>query len=131
MITLFFSMKWHISKLPLFPSKWHYGIFEFDYPKLSILKSPHLKILWHNCIFTYQVSFTNRLHEQEFVTLLIDVSSHAMSTCLRSCVGLTISTWLLTHPITPTFCLFSVHLLKALHTHLGLPHSTNAHLSHC
>jgi hypothetical protein len=131
MVTLFFSMQWHMSKLSLFPSKWHYAIFEFHYPKLSILTSPHLKLLWHSCTLTYQASFTNRLHEQEFATCLIDVPSHAMWTCLWSCVGPTTNTWLLTHPTTPTFSLFLVHFFKALRTHLGLPHSTNAHLSHC
>lgn len=131
MVTLFFSMQWHMSKPPLsFPSG-TMGYLSFITPSLSILNSPHLKILWHNCIPIYQASFTNRLHEQEFATLLMDVTSHAMWTCLQSCVGPTTSTWLLTYPTTPTFCLSLVHFLRVLHTHLGLPHSTNARLSHC
>lgn len=37
MITLFFSMRWHMLKLPFSHFGWHYGIFELYYPTSSIL----------------------------------------------------------------------------------------------
>jgi len=37
--------------------------------------------------------------------------------------------WLLVRPTTPTIHLFFVHFFTTLHTHLGWPHPTIAHLS--
>jgi hypothetical protein len=41
---------------------------------------------------------------------------------LHSCVGPKACAWLLVHPTTHTFCLFSIHFLTTLCIHFGLPH---------
>jgi hypothetical protein len=62
------------------------------------------------------------LHEQEFVTLLVNVPSDVMRTHFQSCVGPTTSVQLLTYLTTLTFCLSLVHFCMTLRTCFGLPH---------
>ncbi len=49
MITLFFSMWWHMPRLKFFLFNWHCKMLEFYYPRFSILKSL-MRIFWYNCI---------------------------------------------------------------------------------
>lgn len=54
MITLFFLMQWHMSKQTFFIfylTQWDIDLY---YLMLSVIKSPLLRILWYNCIFTYR-----------------------------------------------------------------------------
>jgi hypothetical protein len=78
-----------------------------------------------------QASLVDHLHKQEFTLLVVKKKSYIMQTSFCSCMGPRASAWLLIRPTTPTFHLSSTHSLLTLHTHLGLPHPTVAHLSQC
>jgi len=54
-----------------------------------------------------------------------------MQTHLRSCVGLGVGVWLITHPTTPIVRLSLAHFFMRLHTYLSLPQFMVAHLSWC
>jgi hypothetical protein len=54
-----------------------------------------------------------------------------MRTYIYSCAIPRASTWLLTCPTTLVFHLSLAHFLTTLHTRLGLPHFSMAHLSQC
>jgi hypothetical protein len=112
-------------RLAFFHSKWHCTILELYYPRLSILMSPPLRILWYSCIFIY------RLHEQKFVKLLIYVILDAKCTHFFTCACPTVGTWWLAHPTTLAFHLSWIHFLTTSHTHLDLSHPIIAHLSRC
>ncbi len=73
----------------------------------------------------------DRLHEQNFALLLVNISSNIERTHFHSCVGLGASAWLLVRPTTPTFHLSSTHFLTTLRICLGLPHPIVVHLSWC
>lgn len=71
------------------------------------------------------------LHEQEFVTLLVNAPSDVMRTHFQSCVGPTTSVQLLTCITTFTFCLSLVHFHMMLCTYFRLSHLIVTHLSCC
>ncbi len=73
----------------------------------------------------------DRLHEQDFAYLLVNVPSNIMQTRLHSCIGLGVVVWLLVYPTTPAFHLSLVDFFTTLCTCLGLPHLIVAHLSQC
>jgi hypothetical protein len=54
MSTLFFSMRWHMSRLPISPSGWHYGILELYYPTSSILWFLQFESFWYSCNIIYK-----------------------------------------------------------------------------
>jgi hypothetical protein len=54
-----------------------------------------------------------------------------MQAYIYSCASPRASTWLLTCPTTLAFHLSLAHFLTTLHTRLGLPHFSMAHLSQC
>ncbi len=105
-ITLFFSMSWHMLKSSLFPSSSHCGISKLDYPKLFIFKSLALKVLWYSYIFIYMF-FYEPLTQIRICHNFLD----ATWTCLWSYVSLIMSIWLLTCPTTFTFHFPFVHSL--------------------
>lgn len=79
MITLVFSMWWHMSKPTFPPSNWHCKIPKLYYPKLFVLMSPFENIVIQLYLHSH-VSLMDDLHEQEFVTLLINIPSDVMKT---------------------------------------------------
>jgi hypothetical protein len=77
------------------------------------------------------VIFMDHLHNQKFATLLVDAPWNVTQAHFQSCASLIMNVWLLTRPITPTFCLSSIHILITLCTCLGLLYPIVAHFSHC
>jgi len=73
----------------------------------------------------------DRIHEHEFVSLLLDTLSDIMQAHLCSCANRGVGIWLLAHPTTLAFCLFSIHFLTRLRTYFGLPHLMITHPSQC
>jgi len=62
MITLFFLMQWHMSKQTFFIfylTQWDIDLY---YLMLSVIKSPLLRILWYNHIFTYRFFRQHKHH---------------------------------------------------------------------
>jgi hypothetical protein len=78
-----------------------------------------------------QASLADHLHEQEFVSLLINILSNIARAHLCSCAGPKAGASLLKRLITPTFCLSLTYFFITLCTHLGLPHPIIGHLSWC
>jgi hypothetical protein len=74
-------------------------------------------------------SLMDQLHEQKFISLIIDVLSDVVRACFRSYASLVIRAWLLAHPSTPSFYLYSAHFLTTFHICLGIPHPIVPHLS--
>ncbi len=118
-ITLFFSMSWHMLKSSLFPSSSHCGISKLYYPKLFIFKSPTLKVLWYSCIFIHMFFYEpftqirichnfNRCHMN--MSLILCKSNHEHLVISMSCHIY----------ISFSFCTF-----------LGFSHPIVAHFSHC
>ncbi len=62
-ITLVFLMWWHMLKLSLFASNWHYKILKLYYLNLFIIMSP----LWKSCglITSLFISLCEKSHTQE------------------------------------------------------------------
>jgi hypothetical protein len=73
----------------------------------------------------------DRLHEQEFASLLLDKFLDIMWAHLCSCANRRVNIWLLICPTTPAFCLTSIHFLTTLCTCFGLPHLTITLFSQC
>jgi hypothetical protein len=73
-----------------------------------------------------EASLADRLHKNEFVSLLVNVPLDITRARFCSCVGPRVGAWLLAHPTTPTFRFFTT-----LCTHHGLSHPIVAHLSWC
>jgi len=61
-----------------------------------------------------QFSLMEKLHKQEFASLIANVPSDVMRTHLCSCAGPVVRAWLLTYLSTLSFCLSFAHFLIAL-----------------
>jgi hypothetical protein len=73
----------------------------------------------------------DQLHQQELISLLINVLLNVVCACLYSCASPILKAWLLAHPNTLSLCLSSAHFLITLCIHLNIPHPIVAHLSRC
>jgi hypothetical protein len=107
-IIIFFLMWWCMLRMTFSPSNWHYKIFKLSYTRLFIFRPT----FWKSCgiiISSLACFLINYLHMQSFATLIVDVLLNTMQTCFQSHTCLIAVTWLLTHPITPMFCLSLVH----------------------
>jgi len=78
-----------------------------------------------------QFSLMDKLHKQEFASLLTNVPSNVMWTHLCSCVGPVARAWLLACFSTLSLCLSSTHFLIALCIRFNISHPTILHLSQC
>jgi len=72
-----------------------------------------------------------RLHNHSFTNILSDLPSNSHQMCLKSCVGLGVRTWLLTHLIILFFQLSSNVFSTTLRTRLGFSHLLILGVSHC
>jgi hypothetical protein len=126
MITLFFSMRWHMSRLALFPSSWQLGYSSFTTRNCSF-SSPFFWEFYGIIISSFICFFDGLPTWAKVFHTSSKCSLDVMQTCLWSNAGPTISTWLLARPITLAFCLFLVHFLTLLHTCIGLLHSNITH----
>lgn len=111
-------------------SRSHYKMFEQCYFRVFAFLSHPLKAYWFSLTFNCRFFWVGCLHEQKFVSLLIDAPSDITRAC-RWCAGLGVSVEYLVHFITPTFHLSSAHFFTVLCTRLGLSHPTNVHFSRC
>ncbi len=136
----------------LFPTRWSpyssqcngtFGNWYFPLP-CNITRYPSFTTLgclfscppfWKCCTIQLylhlHVIFMDHLHNQKFATLLVDAPWNVTQAHFQSCASLIMNVWLLTRPITPTFCLSSIHILITLCTCLGLLYPIVAHFSHC
>jgi hypothetical protein len=71
------------------------------------------------------------MHEQKFISLVIDVPSNVVQPHLRSYLGPTIGAWLLVCLNTPSVHLSSTHFLTTLSIHFSIPHPIVPHVSQC
>jgi hypothetical protein len=78
-----------------------------------------------------QFSLMDKLHKQEFASLLTNIPSNVMQTHLCSCACLVARAWLLGFFSTLSLCLSSAHFLIALCIHFSISHPTILHLSQC
>ncbi len=68
---------------------------------------------------------------QEFALLLVDVPLNIMGTYFFPCASPRVGAWLLIHPTTLAFHLFSTHFRTTLHIRFILSHLMVDHLSQC
>jgi hypothetical protein len=73
----------------------------------------------------------DHLHEQKFVSLLLNILLDIMRAHFHLNVGPRAGVWLLIILTTRTFHLFSTQFLTTLCTRFGLPHPMVAYLSWC
>jgi len=78
-----------------------------------------------------QFSLMEKLHKQEFASLLTNAPSNVMQTHLCSYVGPIERAWLLACFSTFSLCLSSTYFLITLCIRFGISHPTILHLSQC
>jgi len=113
-----------------FPFQTHLKLMRKFFPLGAIACVTLFEQLVESGIDHLQENILKRLHDHCFVCILFYLLSDSHWTCLKSCVGLIVGTWLLTRPIIFFFRLPSSVFSTTLHTRLGLSHPLILGVSH-